>query len=56
MMILGCSSVRKYYGHTLIRPSDRSCWILKSPKGTSAQYYTRKAAIEAAKSKSTKLS
>lgn len=40
-------------GYRILRPADRSCWILLSPNSTARPTYgTRRAAHEAAKQRS----
>jgi hypothetical protein len=49
MMILSIAASIRRHGHTIIRPSDRSCWIVVSPCGRyRSQYFTRREAIAAA--------
>jgi hypothetical protein len=49
MMILTTQNVIHRHGHAIIRPADRSCWILVSPCGRyRSQYETRREAVAAA--------
>ena len=51
MMILSVASSFHRKGYLIIRPRDRSCWILRDPSGRdNRQYWTRADAIAAADS------
>jgi hypothetical protein len=49
MQVISTANATRYLSHTIIRPTDKSCWILVSPCGRyRSQYWTRRDAMAAA--------
>jgi hypothetical protein len=49
MQVLNIGRTIRRHGHAIIRPADRSCWLLISPCGRyRSLFFTRREAIAAA--------